>query len=124
MSEENNWKVYRAELRETMSKGACVPFLGQFLTQILHHEMMKELISYRRKSQRGRPQSGDLNVDNQQTLSAPTTPVTPLSSIHDDMDIISEAVSPTDLTLEQQTSTLSNTQLKVLIGEAKSKNNE
>ena len=51
MSEENNWKVYRAELHETMSKGACVPFLGQFLTQILHPETMKESMLRRRKLQ-------------------------------------------------------------------------
>ena len=121
MSEENNWKVYRAELHETMSKGACVPFLGQFLTEILHQETVKELMLHRRKSTGLKPKSGNLNADNQETLSAPTTP---MSSIQDDMVIISEAVSPTDLNLEQQTPTSSNTQPELLIEEAKSKSDE
>ena len=124
MSEENNWKVYRAELHETMSKGACVPFLGQFLTQILHPETMKESMLHWRKSTGHRPKSGNLNADNQEMLSTPTTPE---SSIHNDMNIISEAVSPTDLNLdcdEQQTPTSSNTQPKLLIEEVKSKSDE
>ena len=121
MSEENNWKVYRAELHETMSKGACVPFLGQFLTEILHQEMVKELMLRRRKSTELRPKSGNLNADNQETLSAPTTP---MSSVQDDMVIVSEAVSPTDLNLEQQTPTSSNTQPELLIEEVKGESDE
>ena len=121
ISEENNWKVYRAELHETMSKGACVPFLGQFLTEILHQETVKELMLRRRKSTGLRPKSGNLNADNQETLSAPTTP---MSSVQDDMVIVSEAESPTDLNLEQQTPTSSNTQPELLIEEVKGKSDE
>lgn len=110
MSEEDNWKIYKVELHETMSKGTCVPFLGQFLTQIMQQETVKEVISYRRKAHGRRPQSGDLSADDRETLSAPTTPV---NSDHDDMLDVSEAVSPTDLNLnfdEQKTPTLSNMQ--------------
>ena len=121
MSEENNWKVYRAELHETMSKGACVPFLGQFLIEILHQEIVKELMLRQRKSTGLRPKSGNLNADNQEILSALTTP---MSSVQDDMVIVSEAVSPTDLNLEQQILTSSNTQPELLIEEAKSKSDE
>ena len=120
MSEENNWKAYRAELHETMSKGPCVPFLGQFLTQILHQETAKELMSYQSKSKVHRPQSGDLSADNQETLSTPTTPV---GSVYNDMNIVPEAVSPTDLSLycdEQQTPTSS----KILIEDARNKDAE
>ena len=125
MSEENNWKVYKAELRETMSKGTCVPFLGQFLTQIMQQETAKEVMSYRTKSQARRPQSGNPSADNQETLSAPTTP---LSSVHDNMHIMLEAVSPTDINVncddEQQTPTSSKTQPEVLIEEVKNKEDE
>ena len=120
MSEENNWKVYRAELHETMSKGACVPFLGQFLTQILHQETAKELMSYQSRSKVHRPQSSDLSVDNQEILSALTTP---LGSVYNDMNIISEAVFPADLSLyydEQQTPISS----KMLIEKTKNKDAE
>ena len=123
MSEENNWKVYKAELHETMSKGTCVPFLGQFLTQIMQQETAKEVMSYRRKSQGRRPQSSDPSADNRETLSAPTTP---LSSIHDNMHIMLETVSPNDLPLncdEQQTPTFSKTQPE-LIEEVKNKEDE
>lgn len=124
MSEEDNWKAYRVELHETMSKGTCVPFLGQFLTQILQQETAKEVMSYRRKTQGRRPQSGDLSSDNRETLSAPTTPV---NSVNDNVHIVAEAVSPTDLNLdydEQQTPTSSNTQPEVLIEEANNKEDE
>ena len=121
MSKENNWKVYRAELHETMSKGACVPFLGQFLTEILHQETVKELMLRRRKPTGLKSKASNLNVDNQGILSAP---ITPMSSIQDDMVIISEAVSPTDLNLEQQIPTSSNTQPELLIEEVKSKSDE
>ena len=117
MSEENNWKVYRAELHETMSKGPCVPFLGQFLIQILHQETAKELMSYQSKSKVHRPQSGNLSANNHETLSTSTTPV---GSVYNDMNIASEAMSPTDLSLyydEQQTPTSS----KMLIEKTKNK---
>ena len=123
MSEENNWKVYKAELSETMSKGICVPFLGQ-PTQIMQQETAKEVMSYRRKSQGHRPQSSDPSADNRETLSAPTTP---LNSVHDNMHIMLEAVSPTDLTLncnEQQTPTSSKTQPEEIIEEVKNKEDE
>lgn len=93
MSEEDNWRVYKIELHDTMIKGTCVPFLGQLLTQILQQETVKEVISYRKKSQGRRPQSGDLSSDARETLSAPTTPV---NSDHDD---VTEILSPTDLNL-------------------------
>ena len=97
MSEENNWKIYRAEQHETMFKGTCMRLLGQFLTQILHQEAVKEMMSYQGKSQECRPQSIDLSADNQQTLSAPTTPV---NSVYNDMNNFSEAVFLIDLNLD------------------------
>ena len=108
MSEEDNWKVYKIELNETLAKGTCVPFLGQFLTQILQQDTVKEVITYRKKSQGRRPQSGDLSADSRETLSAPTSPV---NSDHDDVLNTSEIVSPTDLNVsfdEQKTPTPSN----------------
>ena len=108
MSEEDNWKVYKIELNETLAKGTCVPFLGQFLTQILQQDTVKEVITYRKKSQGRRPQSGDLSADSRETLSAPTSPV---NSDHDDVLNDSEIVSPTDLNVsfdEQKTPTPSN----------------
>ena len=110
MSEEDNWKVYKIELRETLAKGTCVPFLGQFLTQILQQETVKEVITYRKKSQGRRPQSSELSADSRETLSAPTSPV---NSGHNDVMNTSEIVSPTDLDEsfdEQKTPTPSNVQ--------------
>ena len=75
MSEEDNWRVYKTELYDVMSKGTCVPFLGQFLTQIMQQETAKEVKSYRKKSQGRRPQSGDMSSDQHETVSAPTSPV-------------------------------------------------
>ena len=95
-------------------------FLGQFLTQILHQETVKELMSYQSKSKVHRPQSSDLSADNQEILSTPTTPV---GSVYNDVNIVSEAVSPADLSLyydEQQTPTSS----KTLIEKAKNKDDE
>ena len=109
MSEEDNWKVYKIELHETLAKGTCVPFLGQFLTQILQQETVKEVITYRNKCQGRRPQSSERSADSLETLSAPTSPV---NSEHDDANI-SEIASPTDLDVridEQKTATPSNVQ--------------
>ena len=123
MSEEDNWKVYKSELYDVMSKGTCVPFLGQFLTQIMQQETAKEVISYRKKSHGRRPQSGDLNSDNRETLSAPTTPV---NSDHEDILDSSLVVSPTDLNIhfDQTTPTLSNLQPDELSEETKTKESE
>ena len=123
MSEEDNWKVYKIELYDTMSKGTCVPFLGQFLTQILQQETVKEVISYRKKSQGRRPQSCELSSDNRETLSAPTTPV---NSDHDEVLDASLAVSPTDLNtdLDPTTPTPSNVQSDVAIEETENKKGE
>ena len=123
MSEEDNWKIYKIELYDTMSKGTCVPFLGQFLTQILQHETVKEVISYRKKSHGRRPQSNELSSDNRETLSAPTTPV---NSDHDEILDASLAVSPTDLNIDfdQTTPTLSNVQPDVSNEETENKKDE
>ena len=123
MSEEDNWKVYKSELYDVMSKGTCVPFLGQFLTQIMQQETAKEVISYRKKSHGRRPQSGDLNSDNRETLSAPTTPV---NSDLEDILGSSLVVSPTDLNIhfDQTTPTLSNLQPDVPNEETKTKEPE
>lgn len=123
MSEEDNWKVYKIELYDIMSKGTCVPFLGQFLTQILQQETVKEVISYRKKSQGRRPQSSDLSSDNRETLSAPTTPV---NSDHDEVLDASLAISPTDLNVDfdQTTPTPSNVQPDVPNEETENKKDE
>ena len=122
MSEEDNWKVYKIELYDTMSKGTCVPFLGQFLTQILQQETVKEVISYRKKSHGRRPQSNELSSDNRETLSAPTTPV---NSDDETLDA-SLAVSPTDLNLDfdQTTPTPYNVQPDVPNEETENKESE
>ena len=123
MSEEDNWKVYKIELYETMSKGTCIPFLGQFLTQILQQETVKEVISYRKKSHGRRPQSSELSYDNRETLSAPTTPV---NSDHDEVLDASLAVSPTDLNVEldQTTPTPPNVQPDMPNEETENKKDE
>ena len=37
MSEENNWQVYRDELDSCLASSVpCIPYLGQFLTQVCH----------------------------------------------------------------------------------------
>ena len=36
MGEENNFYKYRAELRDSMEKPPCIPFLGNFLTTVAH----------------------------------------------------------------------------------------
>ena len=58
MSEENNWQVYRDELDGCLASSApCVPYLGQFLTQVCHqlsYDKMraeKEEVQLRRRSQ-------------------------------------------------------------------------
>ena len=110
MSEEDNWKVYKIELHETLAKGACVPFLGQFLMQILQLETVKEVITHQHKSQGRRPQSSELSADSLEILSAPTSPV---NSEHNDVLNISEIMSPTDLDMsfdEQKNPTPSDVQ--------------
>ena len=92
MSEEDNWRVYKNELKEVMSsKNLCVPFLGQFLTQIVQQEAVDDLKSYRRKSRGRRPQSGEINCGSHETLSAPASPV---NSFHEDQVELSPVTSP------------------------------
>ena len=80
MSEEDNWRTYKIELKEiASSKNHCVPFLGQFLTQIVQQETVNDLKSHRRKSRGRRPQS--IELGNHETLSAPASPV---NSFHED----------------------------------------
>lgn len=81
MSEDSNWKTYKIELKEvTSSKKHCVPFLGQFLTQILQQETVNDLKFQRRKSQDRRPQPAELSSHD--TLSA--APASPVNSFHED----------------------------------------
>jgi len=107
MSEEDNWRVYKSELKEVMSsKNLCVPFLGQLLTQIVQQETVNDLKSYRRKSRGRRPQSGELNSGSHETLSAPASPV---NSFHEDqLDLSLVVTSPNTMNppaqYEQKTS--------------------
>ncbi|XP_065910827.1 uncharacterized protein [Dysidea avara] len=95
MSEEDNWKTYKNELKEVMSsKNLCVPFLGQFLTQIVQQETVNDLKSYRRKSRGRRPQSGEFNSGSHETLSAPASPV---NSFHEDQLELSPVTSPSTM---------------------------
>lgn len=120
MSEDNNWQMYRDDLDGCLSSTApCIPYLGQFLTQVCHQlsynkmraekeevrirrrsksfigitdnhlHREKELVQLRRRSNSFHRNSLELCGDRRSSATSMSTPVSPVVS-DDESDSLGE----------------------------------
>ena len=69
MGEENNFYKYRMELRDSMDKPPCIPFLGNFLTTVAHTHtyVFSENYKYNKSSPKDSAVESESESDHSQT---------------------------------------------------------
>jgi len=82
MSEGNNFSIYRQEISQTLRNPPCIPFLGNFLTQVAHtHAFLAVQQKYKSPTSSNTDKHRQLSCNSQKSESDETGEISDLTSV-------------------------------------------